>query len=130
MKEEQGKVDLMQKVRLALTVGRDQEACAGARPATEMEFVFGVATEGLVPFEQDLARHRVGDRFFVHITPERLPAYFRHLLPARLLLPVEWRSFYLGVEVVAAAPAPPREVVRALAMIANCGDGGDCCGHH
>ncbi len=122
----------LQKVRLALTVGGDR-ADVAAHPdqgVIALEFVLGVATGGLVPFEQDLVRHGIGDRFFVRITRERLPAYFCHLLPRGLEVPDSGRPFYLGVEVVAGEPAPPREVIRALAAIANCGDGGSCCGHH
>jgi hypothetical protein len=69
----------------------------------------------------------VGEEIQFLINREEIPQVFQHLLLLPLNLPDDLDSFHLRLKVMKVTPADQREVIKALAEIANCED--HCCGH-
>ena len=101
------------------------------------EFIFGIASEGLCPFEYLLLHKVAGDQVQLMIPQMEAPRMFAHLyMPLRMAMALydPPDTIGLAVSVTAVTDAQPREVVRAMAQATekegcggNCGCG--CSGH-
>jgi hypothetical protein len=94
---------------------------------SQFEFIYGLGTSGLTPFEIQLADTTVGEEVQLHMSREDIPQVFQHLVFFPLNLPEHADSFYLKLKIKSVLQADQREVIKALAEIANCED--HCCGH-
>jgi hypothetical protein len=119
------KVAPLKKVVLSWEAGRSPDAMDTSGP--QFDFVYGIGTQGLSPFEYALADKQVGDMVTLQIERDRIPEIFEHIEPHVLHLPEDFRSFYFRVIVEKVVPADSREIIKAMAETASCGD--DCCGH-
>lgn len=90
------------------------------------EFIFGIGTEGLSPFEFDLSDKGLGYEREFPLTREALGGFFRHLLPPLFLYDIS-EAFTLKVRVAAITQPDQRELIRAMAEASSCGS--NCCGH-
>ena len=90
------------------------------------DFIFGVGTGGLSPFELHLAGKEPGYEHEFHLKRKELQCFFQHLLPPLFLHEVP-ESFTLKVRVVHVSEADQREVIKAMAEASSCGS--HCCGH-
>jgi hypothetical protein len=90
------------------------------------EFIFGIGTEGLSPFEFDLAGKNAGHEGEYHLKRAELTGLFQHLTPPLFLCDVP-DAFTLKVRVVEIGQADQREVIKAMAEASSCGS--HCCGH-
>ena len=124
---EQDKIGNLQSVSLMIDAGRAPSAKGLLPEAVGWEFIYGIGPAGLSPFEQELSGRAAGDEVVVRSPGIRLAELFGHLAPPLGRLVEEAGELRLHVAVQAVRPADPREVVRALADLANCGS---CCGHH
>lgn len=100
---------------------------AEAETQASLSFVFGIAPQGLTPFEFQLAGKTVGEAFRVEPGEERWPDVFGHLwqfLPAPMQIE---EGGYFEVEVLDIQESDQREIIRAMADTARCED--NCCGH-
>jgi hypothetical protein len=91
-----------------------------------MEFIFGIGHTGLTPFELQMAKRRVGDTVRLAVDPGRISEVFGHLHVLLPELPAKESPLHLEIRLEAATEAGPREVIRAMAELASCGD--HCCG--
>ena len=91
------------------------------------EFIFGAGSQGLSPFEFQLADKKEGEGLRMHIRAEELSDVFQHLLIPSLGIPESISGIYLNVKIVRVSEADPKEVIKAMAEAAGCGD--HCCGH-
>jgi hypothetical protein len=101
------------------------------------QFVFGVASEGLCPFEQELLHRLAGERLRLSIPGDRAAETFAHLYrPIRLALQLTDlpNVLDLSVSITSVSDPEPREVIRAMAQATeengchgDCGCG--CSGH-
>jgi hypothetical protein len=123
-------IDNLSMVSLAIEAG----TVAGARDLTPEpvihEFVFGIAPEGLSPFEFQLAGLAEGEEIAMTVRPQEIGAFFgpgRSPVAPQIFGP---EGFHLNVRVLGVTRAESREIVKAMAEMAACSDcGGDCCGH-
>jgi hypothetical protein len=90
------------------------------------EFIFGIGTGGLSPFEFDLAGKSEGHEGEYHLKRTQLNGLFQHLTPPLFLCDVP-DAFTLKVRVVGIGEADQREVIKAMAEASSCGS--QCCGH-
>jgi len=90
------------------------------------EFIYGVSAEGLSPFEMALAEKGEGDELAIHLSREEALPYFEHLAPP-LNLRVQGADLSVKLQVIKVAPASQREIIKAMAEAASCGN--QCCGH-
>ena len=89
-------------------------------------FIFGIGTEGLSPFEFDLAGKSEGYEREYPLNRSLLNDLFRHLTPPLFLCDVP-DAFTLKVRVVEIGEAEQKEVIKAMAEASSCGS--HCCGH-
>jgi len=99
------------------------------------DFIFGIASDGMCPFEYELLHKTVGDRLQLAVPQTKAPRIFAHLyrsLCTALSLSAIPETLNLDIIVSAVTVADPREVVRAMAQATEAqGCGGDCgCGGH
>jgi hypothetical protein len=118
----------MQKITAGLETGNAPDPESATESSPTIEFVYGLGSSGLTPFEFALADKTVGDEIQLQLSQNQIPAFFGHIRLPAVLAAGESDSIVLKVRVVAISPASSREVLKTLAAIANCGD--SCCGHH
>jgi hypothetical protein len=122
------KIENLKKVTLSLEAGTSSDHMNITPGPTEFEFVFGLGTFGLTPFEFALADKMCGDEILVRLRQENLQRYFEHINLPIFRYTKDHISFYLKVRIVNVSRADGKELLKAMAHIANCGD--SCCGHH
>jgi hypothetical protein len=121
------KVDFLKKITLSVEAGATTDSMDLIPESSQFEFIFGLGTAGLTPLELELADKREGDEVRFHINRKEISKVFQHLIPPPLNIPEHLDSFYLKLQVIRVIPADQKEVIKALAEIANCDD--HCCGH-
>ena len=124
----QERITNLKKVSLNLEAGRTAETMDLTPEPFGIQFIFGIGPQGYSPFEYALAEKKVGDTLILPVVFAEAMRLFEHLSRPILqnLTPAE--HFHLKIEVTGIDAAENREVVRAMAAMAE-GDGGDCsCG--
>jgi hypothetical protein len=119
-------IDELKRVHLKVSV----DATGSAR---SFSFIFGVASDGLCPFESILAGAQPGGDFALTVSSVQFHDFFGHLLSAlrREVLPSPIPStVHLQGTIVGIEQPSAREIVQAVAQAtAQGGCGGDCgCG--
>ena len=95
---------------------------------TFFEFIFGVGSTGITPFEKALADRRVGDVITIN-HPENLTCSFFGHIPFPLKAGGTHRKAHeIRIRIESITEASPREVVAALAAATEWGHGGCGCG--
>ena len=127
MNENNGRIDNLKKVTLTFqAVDSSDDMNFLPEPLTE-EFIFGIGTGGLTPFEYQLVGKKEGDSLVIHVEGQNMAETFQHIFFPSLGIPDESASFYLKIKVVKVMEADQREVIGAMAEAAGCGE--HCCGH-
>ena len=121
-------IENLKKVSLSLEAGTSSDHMNITPRPTEFEFVFGLGTLGLTPFEFTLADKTCGDEILVQLRQEDLQRYFEHISLPIFRYTKDHESFYLKARVINISQVDSKELLKAMAHIANCGD--SCCGHH
>ena len=127
VKMEKERIDFLKKITLSIEAGTVPDSMDLTPQSSLFEFVYGLGSAGLTPFEFQLADKAVGEEVRLRINREEIQEFFQHLMLPPLNLPEKLDSFYLRVKIREVVPADQREVIKAMAEIANCGD--HCCGH-
>jgi hypothetical protein len=127
MTKDNESVTYLKKVHLLIQAGTSLQSGDLTPGAVEMEFVFGVGSHGLTPFEAQLADKPLGYQVDLQIPAGGLHVFFGHIFPPLRRLPDQPGTIFLRVQIDGVAQAESQEVVKALAEVANCGD--HCCGH-
>ena len=117
----------LKKIRLLLEAGTGPDKLDLSLEPIPFEFILGVGSQGLSPFEFQLADKKEGDGLSLHIRVEELSDLFQHLLIPSLAIPESISAIHLNVKIVKVSQADPKEVIKAMAEAAGCGD--HCCGH-
>jgi len=122
-------VDNMLKVALVLEAGPAQEDFMPSRDPKKVEFIYGIATCGITPFEKTLYQKSAGDELVTIVNLNDAEAYFGPLSPGiRNWLP-ERGEWALKVGIDSITRPEDREIVKALAAGGGCGGDCDCgCG--
>jgi len=121
------KIEVLKKIILSVEAGTAPDSMDLTPQPSQFEFIYGLGTSGLTPFEIQLADKTVGQEVQLHMSREDIPQVFQHLVFFPLNLPEHADSFYLKLKIKSVLQADQREVIKALAEIANCED--HCCGH-
>jgi hypothetical protein len=121
------KIEVLKKIILSVEAGTAPDSMDLTPQPAQFEFIYGLGTSGLTPFEIQLADKTVGQEVQLHLSREDIPQVFQHLAFFPLNLPENADSFYLKLKIKSVLHADQREVIKALAEIANCED--YCCGH-
>ncbi len=125
--ESSGRIEPLKKVVLSLEVGTTPEQMDLTPQPFHFEFIHGLGTTGLSPFEQMLAGKGPGDEISMQIPMEAQKHFLGHLVFPPILFPSDLKVLHLKARVEKVSTATSREVVQGLAKGTECGDG--CCGH-
>jgi hypothetical protein len=127
MEERKERVGSLKKVSLRLEAGTDGETMDLIREPLSYEFIYGTGIPGLSPLEYALAGKREGDILNLHLRGGETPKFFQHLFIPQLAVLEGHGALYLRVHIVDVSEPDPREIIKAMAEAAACGD--SCCGH-
>jgi hypothetical protein len=127
MEKRNRKVGPLKKITLILEAGMEPETMDITRSPVSYDFIYGTGSQGLSPFEFALADKKAGDIVNLHLRGEEIPSFFQHLSIPQLAVLDGVSAFYLTVRVVEVSEPEQREILKAMAEAAECGD--SCCGH-
>jgi hypothetical protein len=127
MNENRQAIGPLKKIRLHLEAGSVPDQTDLTAQPIPMEFIFGAGSQGLCPFEFQLANKVEGDGFSLQIRREELSYLFQHLPIPSLTFPESVGAFYFRVRIAQVSEADPKELIKAIAESVSCGD--HCCGH-
>ena len=116
----------LKKIRLLLEAGTGPDKTDLTAQPIPFEFIFGTGSQGLCPFEFQLANKKEGDALRLRVRVEELADLFQHLLIPSLTVWESVGALYLKVKIVRVSEADPKEVIKAMAESSSCGD--HCCG--
>jgi hypothetical protein len=124
------KVENLKKITICYQAGTSREAMDLTPRHPEFSFIFGLAPEGMTPFEYELVEKVEGDHVLLHLHKESLSRFFEHLNPPIWDLFDSRDEIYLGLKILGVSTAENQEIVKAMAdMTAHGGGGCDCgCG--
>ena len=124
------KVENLKKITLSIQAGTSPDTMDLIPKYPNIGFIFGLGSEGMTPFEYELADRTEGESALLHLKKENFTSFFERLNPPLLDLFDGRDDVYLKVNIDAVTPAENREVVKAMAdMAAHGGAGCDCgCG--
>lgn len=123
----------LKKINLALLAGSDPGTYNLTDSSVALEFIYGVASDGLCPFESVLHDKLEGDTLLFDVGAADAPEFFGHIFHAlhqALGVSIMAEMRHLKVVVSAVIDADAREVVHSVAKaLAHGGCGGSCgCG--
>ena len=119
----------LKKIEMLLEAGTNPQIMDITSQPVTAQFIFGIASDGLTPFECELADKSPGDVTVLNIIEKQIATMFGHL--SQLILDnIEVRdSFYLKVKINDIVTPENREVVNAMAESLKHGGGCECgCG--
>ena len=124
------KVENLKKITLSFQAGTSREVMDLSPKNPEFKFIFGLAPEGMTPFEYELVEKVEGDDVLIHLEKSSRNRFFEHLNPQIWDLFDVCDAIYLKVIILEVSAADNREIVKAMAdMTAHGGGGCDCgCG--
>jgi len=125
MQEHSERVEPLRKIRIWVQSGKTPTNMDLTPDPVPLEFVFGVGSEGLSPFEYRLAGKRPGDILTIAMDAGEAGAAFGRLQFPLHVMPQNLSRFYMRVSVEAVSPASNKEVIQAMADMAKCEHG--CC---
>lgn len=117
----------LMKVHLMLEAGRSKEGNAYTLEPVPFEFIFGIGSGGMTPFEYALMEKGEGDAISLQVTREEEAVLFEHLVLPPLGVPWDAHTYWLRGRIHQVLQADQREVVAAMAAASQCED--HCCGH-
>ena len=121
----------LKKVSLSLIAGNKPGVFTLTRSPVVLEFIYGVASDGLCPFESALNDRHEGDILTLGLPIADAPEFFGHIfqpLCEELGFQIMPETLCLKIEVIAVVDADNREVVRSLAKALAHGSCGGSCG--
>jgi hypothetical protein len=130
MRPKMNKIENLKNIKLSLQAGTSQDTMNLTPKYPGLEFIFGLGSGGMTPFEYELADKVEGQSVLIHLKKESLHRFFEHLNPPLMDLFEVRNDIYLKVKIDAVTPAENREIIKAMAdMAAHGGTGCDCgCG--
>ena len=122
------KIESLKKITLTLQAGTTPDTMNLPLKHPEIEFIFGLAPEGMTPFEYELVEKTEGEEVLLHLKKGACNLFFEHLSSLFGDLFEERDELYLKAKIDAVADAENREIVKAMADRASHGGGGCDCG--
>ncbi len=121
----------MKKVTLSLRKKSESGRSQPDESAVDFAFIYGVASDGLCPFELILSGKRAGDSLNIGVASAECHEYFGYLyfpLCQALGLQIAPQTINLRAEIITVSEADNREVVHSLAKALSHGGCGGSCG--
>jgi len=122
------KVQNLKKITLSLRAGTSAGQMDLVPQNPRFEFIFGLSAEGMTPFEYELVERCEGQEVVLHLERRSLESFFEHLNPPLLDLFATRSKVYLEAKIESVTTPTNREIVKALARVAEYSDSGCSCG--
>jgi len=122
------KIENLKKIALSFEAGTTADIMDLLPQYPTFEFIFGLAPEGMTPFEYEIVDRTEGEEILLHIGKKEYYRFFEHLNPPIMDLFDEREVVHLKVKIVGITNADSREIVKAMAEIAHRGEGECDCG--
>ena len=121
-------VEYLKRIDLHVEAGGTPDNMDILIEPSEFAFIFGIGTNGLSPFEYQLADKSEGETITLEISKPESHLVFQHIGVPIPKLPDQETSYFLKFRIDKITTAEQRDVIRALAEISECGT--HCCGNH
>ena len=123
------KVENLKKITLTFQAGASSDVMDLIPKYPEFSFIFGLAPEGMTPFEYELVDKFEGDDILLHLNKNTFHRFFERLNPPIWDLFDGREDLYLKAKILEVSTAENREIIKAMADMAAHGGGCDCgCG--
>jgi hypothetical protein len=122
------KVEQLKKITLAFEAGTSADVMGLTPKHPEFSFIFGLAPEGMTPFEYELAEKSEGDEVLLHLKKNTISQFFEHLIPPIWDLMDGRDEIFLKAKIIEISSAGNREIIKAMAEMTAHGGGGCDCG--
>jgi len=118
----------MMKVKLTFAAATGPEKKEIPLEPCGYEFVFGIGSGGLTPFEYELAEKAVGDSIVFRLRDAQMQVFFGHLYPPVVGLFLDHAELLLTARINSVETARGREIIKAMAEMTARSEGGCSCG--
>ena len=123
------KVDNLKKVTLRLEAGTTADRMDLTAAALKFEFIFGIGSGGMCPFEYQLVNKAAGEEIVIQVKKEELYPLFEHLRPPIMNLFEKHGALHLKIKILRIEKPENTEVIKALSEMASHHHDCDCgCG--
>jgi hypothetical protein len=123
-------VETLTKVTLRLEAGTTTGRMDLTPAAVEFEFIFGIGSGGMCPFEYQLVNRAAGEKIGIQLRKEERYSLFEHLRPPIMNLFEEHDTLHLKIKILRIEKPENTEVIKALSDMAShrhdCGCGCGC----
>jgi hypothetical protein len=115
--------------QVVLSVEAGAAATEPPAKCSEVVFIYGIGSAGLLPFECLLSGKREGETTSFQVAKSGLEDFFGHLTAQFFVFFDRHSEVFFRARVIRVATPEPREVVKAIAEMTARGHGGGCdCG--
>ena len=122
-------VENLTKVTLRLEAGTTADRMDLTATALEFEFIFGIGSSGMCPFEYQLVNKAAGEEIVIQVKKEEFYLLFEHLRPPIMNLFEKHGAFHLKIKILRIEKPENTEVIKALSEMASHHHDCDCgCG--
>ena len=121
-------VQNLKKITLSFQAGTSADMLVLMPMTPRFVFIFWLSAEGMTPFEYELVDQPEGREVLLHLNRMSLESFFEHLNPPLLDLFSNRSDVHLKAKIEAVTAAENREIVKALAQMAEYSDRGCSCG--
>ena len=123
------KVENLTKVTLRLEAGTIAEHMDLTPTALEFEFIFGIGSGGMCPFEYRLVNKAPGEEIGIRVREVERHLLFEHLHPPVMNLFEKHDALYLKIKILKIQQPENKEIIKALSEVASHHHDCDCgCG--
>jgi hypothetical protein len=122
------KIENLKKVRILWKPETGAENVAPTPKYPEFEFIFGLAPEGMTPFEYELLDKTEGESVQLHLKKGTFEQFFEHVNPPIMDLFEGGDEVHIRAEIVSTTDAGSSEVIKAMAQMASYREGDCGCG--
>ena len=122
-------VENLTKVTLRLEAGSTADHMDLTPAASEFEFIFGIGSGGMSPFEYQLVNKTTGEEIVIQIKKEELYSLFEHLHPPIMNLFEKQDALHLKIKILRIEQPENAEVIKAISETVSHHHDCDCgCG--
>lgn len=128
--EEKTRIETLKKVTVACKAGTSPGGEDLLSGDETFDFVYGLGTEGLTPFEFRLGGKTAGDTVDFTVSAKDICKTFQHLTIPGLNHAGMNDDVHFTFYIEKVDETESREVIKAMAELSACGGGScECCGH-
>jgi hypothetical protein len=122
-------VQPLKKITLSVNASTQAEGNNSDNDSQTFQFIFGLGTDGLTPFEFLLSKQMQNHIFSLKLHPDDICQTFKHINVPHFDIPESAESIFFTFQMIKVEEADHREVIKAMAELSSCGGSCECCAH-